>query len=441
MDMTELQTTPSVLRREIGILGATMMGLGSIIGTGIFVSIGVAAGTAGSGVVAAIAVAALVAGMNGLSSAQLAAAHPVSGGTYEYGYRWLHPALGFTAGWMFLCAKSASAATAALGFAGYLLNSMGAVSGDWRIPLALMAVLVVTSLVLAGIRWSNSFNTVVVTITLTSLMVFVAAGLITLVSEPKQQISLMPSSETSDFAGFLEACALMFVAYTGYGRIATLGEEVRDPRRNIPMAIVIAMLASMLIYVSVAWVAVTTVGPDGLHQATQQQAAPLELAARQFTIPGIGTLIAIGAVTSMLGVLLNLILGLSRVALAMGRRRDLPACFASINPRRTTPFVAVMGVGILIAALVLSGNVKTTWSLSAFTVLVYYALTNAAAIRMPASERRYPLFIPWLGLLSCLFLAFWVEQFVWIVGLGIIGAGLMWWQFNRWLISSQRMEN
>ena len=114
-----------MLKRELGIFGATLMGLGSIVGTGVFVSIGIAAEIAGPGVIVAVAIAALVAVCNGLNSAQLAANHPVSGGTYEYGYKYLNPWLGFTAGWIFLLAKTASAATAALGFAGYFLNAVG----------------------------------------------------------------------------------------------------------------------------------------------------------------------------------------------------------------------------------------------------------------------------------------------------------------------------
>ena len=116
---------PAALARVVGLWGAVWMGLGSILGTGVFVSLGIATGVVGSGVVLAVALAALVATANGLSSAQLAAAHPVSGGTYEYGHRLVNPVAGFTAGWMFLAAKSASAATAALGCAGYLLHTLG----------------------------------------------------------------------------------------------------------------------------------------------------------------------------------------------------------------------------------------------------------------------------------------------------------------------------
>jgi transposase-like protein len=167
--------SPKSLRREVGIFGATMMGLGAIVGTGIFVSIGNAASVAGSWVVVAIAVAAVVACLNGLSSAQLAAAHPVSGGTYEYGYRWLHPSLGFTAGWMFLCAKSASAATAALGFAGYGLRLWGWDYPQLQVPIGLGAVVLVAGFVLVGIRWSSLFNSIVVSITLSALALFVVA--------------------------------------------------------------------------------------------------------------------------------------------------------------------------------------------------------------------------------------------------------------------------
>lgn len=417
------------------------MGLGSIVGTGIFVSVGTAAGSAGSWLVTAIGVASLVAGLNGLSSAQLAAAHPVSGGTYEYGYRWLHPSLGFTAGWMFLCAKSASAATAALGFAGYGLNVLGLTATEWRVPLALAAVILVTGFVLGGLRWSKAFNAAVVSVTLLSLAIFVAAGLPAALRPQTRELARFGSPPEFAPGGFLEACALMFVAYTGYGRIATLGEEVREPRRNIPAAIILTLMASLLLYAAVAWVSIATLGADALHRAAQQEAAPLEVVARRFDIPGIDLVIAIGAVTSMLGVLLNLVLGLSRVALAMGRRGDLPTCLAAIDRSGSTPFAAVIGVGLAIATLVLSGDVKTTWSFSAFTVLVYYALTNFAALQLREPDRQFPRVVAWMGLLSCLFLAFWVDRFVWILGLGIIAAGLVWQQFSKLLFAARKMEN
>lgn len=418
-----------VLRREVGLFGATMMGLGSIIGTGVFVSIGIAAGAAGPAVVLAIAVAAVVAACNGLSSAQLAARHPVSGGTYEYGYRWLHPSLGFTAGWMFLCAKTASAATAALGFAGYVLYAFGKHHSGWLVPLALGVVLILTVLVLGGIRRSSNSNIGVVSITLFSLVFFILAGLSTAFAAGSANLTpfFAPASgATSPTAGFLQACALMFVAYTGYGRIATLAEEVHAPRRTIPLAIIITLLVSMLLYVAVGLVGMLSVGAEVFAEAGMRTAAPLEVVARKFDVPGAARVVAVGAVTAMLGVLLNLILGLSRVVLAMGRRRDIPSLFARVGDSTATPYPAVILVGVLIAGLVLVGDVKTTWSFSAFTVLIYYAITNLAAIRMTEEERLYPRLIPWLGLFSCLFLAFWVEPIIWMIGLGLIAGGLIW---------------
>ena len=256
-----------------------MMGLGSIVGTGVFVSIGIGAGVTGPAVVAAIAIAAMVAACNGLSSAQLAANHPVSGGTYEYGYRWLHPCLGFTAGWMFLCAKSASAATAALGFAGYVLNAFGLSQSNWQVPLAVAAVGVLTLLVLGGIRRSNRANIAIVSITLLALGVFVLAGLPSALSAGTSQLVpfFAPASGSSAAAAFLQSCALMFVAYTGYGRIATLAEEVHHPRRTIPLAIVITLLVTMALYLAVGWVGVASVGAEAFAQAGTAQAAPLEI--------------------------------------------------------------------------------------------------------------------------------------------------------------------
>ncbi|KPK01253.1 MAG: amino acid permease, partial [Gemmatimonas sp. SG8_28] len=340
--------------------GAVLMGLGSILGTGIFVSIGIAAGVAGPAVVLAVALAAIVATFNGLSSAQLAASHPVSGGTYEYGYRYLNPALGFTAGWMFLCAKSASAATAALGFAGYVLTSIGAQGDLARIVLGLAIVVTLTAVVAGGMQRSNRTNAIIVSLTLLVLVVFVLAGLPALVANGTSRFVPFISSDAGGISGLLHGTALMFVAYTGYGRIATLGEEVRDPSHSIPRAIVITLAVTMALYVAVVAVAVGVVGAPGLAEATRTAAAPLEVVAQGFTVPGVAWLVAVAAITAMVGVLLNLLLGLSRVMLAMGRRRDLPAWLAHVDQRQKSPRRAVIVTGALIAGLVLVGNVKTT---------------------------------------------------------------------------------
>jgi APA family basic amino acid/polyamine antiporter len=421
---------PQQLKRELGVFGATMMGLGAIIGTGIFVSVGFAAGIAGTMVLLAIAVAAIVATCNGLSSAQLAANHPVSGGTYEYGYKYLNPTLGFTAGWVFLLAKSASAATAALGFAGYLLDALGGVSNrNLLVPLAVAAVFLFTAIVLTGIRRSNVTNTIIVSITLAALLIFVLAGIPSI--EAVNFTPLIPTGESGVIRALLQASALMFVAYTGYGRVATLGEEVRQPRQTIPRAIITTLLVSMLLYIAVAFVGIGTVGAEALSLGATTQATPLESAAHSFGVPFVPQLVAVGAVTAMLGVLLNLLLGLSRMLLAMGRRGDMPSAVARLNQAGTTPTVAVIVIGVVIGGLVLIGDVFITWSLSAFTVLIYYAITNMSALRLKPQERLFPRFIAWVGLGACLFLAFWVEIQIWLVGLGLIMVGLLWHIISR----------
>jgi APA family basic amino acid/polyamine antiporter len=427
---------PQQLKRELGVFGATMLGLGSIVGTGIFVSIGLAAGVAGPAVILAIAIAAMVATANGLNSAQLAANHPVSGGTYEYGYQYLTPRLGFVAGWLFLLAKSASAATAALGFAGYLLDALGVTNSGLLVPLALAAVLVLTLVVLNGIRSSNTTNTVIVSITLTTLALFVVTGLAFI--RPENYTPFFPAVETGGWSAFLQATALMFVAYTGYGRVATLGEEVHHPRRTIPRAIIATLLATMVIYMSVALVGVGTVGSAALFQGAVVQAAPLEEAAYTFGLPLVPQLVAIGAITAMLGVLLNLLLGLSRVLLAMGRRADMPPLVGRLNQAGTTPAAAVIVMGVFVGLLVLLGDVYVTWSFSAFTVLIYYALTNLSALQLKAEERLFPRFIAWIGLAACLFLAFWVEVWIWLPGLALIGVGLIWQMISRRLFSGHK---
>ena len=408
------------LQRELGLSGSILMGLGAMIGTGVFVGIGIAAGVAGALVIPATLLAALVATCNALSSASLAARHPVSGGTYEYGYLRLAPLWGFAAGWMFLCAKSASAATAALGFAGYLAYAAGW-SSTVVVTIGIMAVVVLTIVVLAGMRRSNVTNAAIVTVTLGSLALFVAAGVL---SHPNG-ITTALTVWSGSWPAFFEAAALMFVAFTGYGRIATLGEEVRDPERTIPRAIISTVIIVTVLYLAVATVGIVSLGAEGLAGATSGKAAPLEIAARSFRWPGVSAIVAAGAITAMLGVLLNLLLGLSRVVLAMARRGDLPAALSRLNEAKTTPMWAVLLVGAAIAALTTIGSVKTTWSFSAFTVLLYYAITNLAALKLAREERLVHPIIPILGLAGCLGLAFMVEPMVWITGTLVLVAGII----------------
>ena len=420
----------AALPRVVGIPGAILLGLGSILGTGVFLSLGLAAGAAGVWVVPATLAAALLALCNGLSSAQLAAAHPVSGGTYEYGHRWLGPDAGFVAGWMFLWAKSASAATAALGFGGYLLTPVGISTPTTRIGVGLVLVLALTAVVAAGLRRSHTVNAVLVAITVLGLTAFVIAGIPSLgaLREAFVDPTAAGSGPPPGLPGILEGTALLFVAYTGYGRIATLGEEVRNPARSIPLGIVWTLALTAALYLSVTAVAVAAVGAGGLAEATRNAAAPLEVVAATFRQPGLTSLVGIAALTAMAGVLLNLLLGLSRVLLAMARRDDMPRPLARIRPadgtRPASPATAVWTMGAWVAALVCLGDIGLTWSFSAFTVLVYYALTNLAALRLAPEDRQFSPWVSALGLVGCLGLAFWVEATAWAAGSILLVGGL-----------------
>jgi APA family basic amino acid/polyamine antiporter len=334
---------------------------------------------------------------------------------------------------MFLCAKTTSAATAALGFSGYLLQALG-VSG-LVVPVAVAAVAGLTAIVLMGIRRSNRASIVIVSITVSALTFFVVAGVLSVLargSQPWLPFFRDSADAGGPWPGLLEATALMFVAFTGYARIATLGEEMHDPARTIPRAIIATLVASAVLYIAVGAVGIATVGPDVLAKATSAEVAPLVVAARTFDVPGAAWIVAIGAMTAMLGVLLNLILGLSRVLLAMGRRGDMPRRLAEVS-QSGSPIAAILAVAIAIAALALIGNVKVTWSFSAFTVLIYYAITNLAALRLPTDKRLYSPLFAWGGLAACLVLAFFVEREIWLIGLGLIAAGLLWHGGARYL--------
>jgi APA family basic amino acid/polyamine antiporter len=375
-------------------------GLGSILGTGAFVAIGLAAGFAGSAVLPALVLAGAVAAFNGLSSAQLAAHHPVSGGTYEYGYRLLGPLPGFLAGWLFLVAKTASAAAGALGIASFL-----GLHGAARLIGAVGVVAALTLLVASGIRHTTRVTAVIVSVAVAGLLVVVvhAAG-----SEGSRAVA-EPSS-------LWEAAAFLFVAFTGYGRIATLGEEVRTPQRTIPLAVILSLTATTVLYLGVAWAVLRLGGPE------LGPDAPPDLLARMVDPPW-DLLVRLGALVAMVGVVLNLVLGLSRVWLAMGRRGDMPRVLARVHGERT-PLPAVLLTGVSIASVALVGRIRPAWEFSALTVLIYYGLTNLAAIRLP--EPRFPRWIPTAGLVGCIGLVVSLRSGVWPLAATIVGLGVAW---------------
>lgn len=410
--MTKDLAEPSSLHRELELLDAVGIGFGAIIGAGIFVVMGVAAGVAGPSILLALLIAAIVATANALSSAELAANFPKSGGTYEYGYRVLNPWLGFIAGWMFLASKIAAAGTVALGLAGYLEILFPGVPPRF---IAVSGILVFTVTNYFGIRRSSRVNLVIVSVSLLSLLLFIVSGVPSIRSENFHPFA------PAGWRGVLEASAILFFAYTGYARIATLGEEVRDPKSAIPKAIIITLAASAFLYFAVAVVAIGSVGATALSNGL----APLSIAAQSFSWPWVSLVVAVGGVTAMLGVILSQLLGLSRMAFAMSRRHDLPAFLAHVHPRFGVPGRAILLIGAIAAIVAATGTLKGVATAAAFTILIYYGIANLAAIRLTREAKLYPYFVGAIGLAMCGLLALSLPLRVIFVGCGVLVTGVL----------------
>lgn len=404
------------LVRSTALIGAVILGLGSIVGTGAFVSIGFGYALAGEWLLYAILLAAFVALCNGLSSAQLAAVHPVSGGTYEYGYTFLNHDFGFVAGWFFIAAKGASAAAAALASA-WLMNQYL----NWPqwavVAMAISFILLLTVLVLAGLRRSNQVNALLVGLAIASLLVFVVWS-----AQAPRPSAVVPDASTIAIRDVLAAAALLFVAYTGYGRIATMGEEIQEPRRNIPRAIVATMVVVTLLYGLVGWALLQRkpvfIGEDFILT--------------QLMMPGLARdFVFIGAIVAMLGVTLNLVLGISRVVLAMARRGDLPHGWAHLNSSRTSAPTATWVTALVMIAIAAFGDIRLAWTFSAFTVLIYYSITNLAALRVAQNQRFIAKLWSLLGLIGCLGLAVMLDAETVFIGLLFLVLGLAWHRYRH----------
>jgi len=382
----------SELRRDITLVDAVGIGLGAIIGAGIFVVTGVAAGVAGPAFLIGLMIAGIAAACNALSSAELAATFPQSGGTYEYGYRLLHPWLGFAAGWMFLASKLAAGGTVALGFGAYFSKLLPSVPAAYA---AVGGVLILTAANLFGIKKAGKLNTAIVAVTLLTLVAFVVAGI------PSFDSANLEPFAPSGFGGIVESAALLFFAYTGYARIATLGEEVHEPKKTIPKAIVITIVVSFVLYAAVAFVAVGSVGSTRLS-ATR---SPLELAATEFELSLIAWVVGIGAATAMFGVLLSQIVGISRMMFAMARRHDLPGILEHVNEKHGVPDMGIVLTGTVILLLAIFGTLEFVISAASFTILIYYGIANICALKLRKPNKLYPRWIAAAGLVFCASLA------------------------------------
>ncbi len=373
----------SGLQRRLGTTDAVLIGLASMVGAGIFVALGPAAATAGSWLLVGLAVAAAVAYCNATSSARLAARYPQSGGTYVYGRERLGEFWGYLAGWSFVVGKTASCAAMALTVGFYVWPA-------YAHAVAVAAVVALTAVNYRGIQRSALLTRVIV-----AFVLAVLAAVVVIVAASGRADTEQLHLGGGTVLGVLQAAGLLFFAFAGYARIATLGEEVRDPARTIPRAIPVALGLALVVYASVAVTVLAVLGPDRLATAT----APLADAVRAAGAVGFEPVVRIGAAVAALGSLLSLILGVSRTTLAMARDHHLPAGLAAVHPRFGVPHRAEVAVGVVVAILAAVADVRGVIGFSSFAVLVYYAVANASAWTIGGRV------IPAIGLIGCVVLA------------------------------------
>lgn len=367
------------------------IGLGSMIGAGIFAAFAPAAAAAGTGLVIGLGIAAVVAYCNATSSAQLAAQYPTSGGTYVYGRERLGDWPGFLAGWGFIIGKTASCAAMAMTFAAYALP------GPWQKPLAIAAVLALATINYFGVTRTAAATRVIVTIVLAILAVVVIAGLSSGAPAVDDGQSL---TVTGGWYGVLQSAGLLFFAFAGYARIATMGEEVKNPERTIPRAILTALGLAVTIYALIAVSLLLTVGAQTIASSD----APL---VEVVTVRGwdwAGPLVRIGAAAAALGALLALIAGVGRTSLAMARNRDLPGWLSAVHPRYQVPHRAEITLAAVVSVIIALVDLRGAIGFSSFGVLLYYFVTNISAYTQNPSQRLYPKVWQVLGAIGCLIL-------------------------------------
>ncbi|CAL9415269.1 putative transporter [Streptomyces sp. enrichment culture] len=397
------------LRRRLGVFDAVVIGLGSMIGAGIFAALAPAARAAGGWLLLGLAVAAVVAYCNATSSARLAARYPASGGTYVYGRERLGPFWGYLAGWGFVVGKTASCAAMALTVGVYAWPGQAH-------AVAVAAVVAVTAVNCLGVRKSALVTRVVVAVVLAVLAAVVTACLVP--GRGPDAASGVPAGAVG-WGGVLEAAGLLFFAFAGYARIATLGEEVRDPARTIPRAIPVALGITLVVYVLVAVAVLTALGAGGLGAS----GAPLADAVRAAGSGWLAPVVRVGAVLAALGSLLALLLGVSRTVLAMARDRHLPSGLAAVHPRFGVPQRAELAIGAVVAVVAATADVRGVIGFSSFAVLVYYAIANASAWTLsPAEGRPVPL-VPVVGFAGCALLAVALPVASVVTGAAVLTAG------------------
>jgi len=410
------------LKRTLNFFDATAIGIGAIIGAGIFVVLGIAVGYAGPAVVISMIIAGTVALFTAISFAELSSAIPKEGGTYQYAYEMINPFVAFISGNMWLFAQTVAGSAVCLGFASYLIGLFPHPAKITILTLqvstvnivAVLAALALTTLNLRGIKQSARFNNILVVTKILILALFVIVGSFQVTTQNYSNFT------PNGFFGILQGAAFIFFAYLGFGRIAALGEEVKNPKRTLPLAILLALGVSMLVYIATGLVATGLV----TYKTLGTSSSPIAAAAKATGSTPLFAVVSLGALVATLSVLLTNLLGLSRVSFTIARNGQYPKALAKVHPKLGTPYLSILITGALMAILAFVSDLRETAAITSFSMLTTHIILHSSAIRLRKKNPhlktfKAPLFplIPSLGLASCIILMFSLPTESWIISI------------------------
>jgi APA family basic amino acid/polyamine antiporter len=406
------------LKREIGLFGATALGIGAIIGSGIFIVTGIVAGIAGPAMIISVLIAGIIALFSAISVAELSVYLPEEGGTYAFAQKLISPFAGFIAGWIWVFSNIFVGAAVSLGFAHYFVTLFPAV------PVKVIAVMICIIFIIInyfGLKESTLLNNALVTSKVLILLFFVAFGL------GFFRVDHFTPLAPMGMTGILGGAALIFFAYTGFARVTIMAEEVKEPEKTIPRSIFLALGISTILYILVSLVAVGLTGTSNLALS----GSPLADAIRITGNPGAVLLISLGAMIATASVLLTTIMGISRIVFAMARNNDLPPFLSRISPRFSTPHYAIWITGFFMVAAVLIADLALVIAISTLAMLIFYFIANIAALRLPRKYQSFPSVVPIIGAATCVGLVAFLNTSSWIIGIIGLGIGAVWYGVQK----------
>jgi APA family basic amino acid/polyamine antiporter len=409
------------LKRTLNLFDATAIGIGAVIGAGIFGVLGLAVGYAGPAVVISMVIAGTVALFTAISFAELSSAIPKEGGTYQYAYEMTNPFVAFISGCLWLFGQTVAGSAVCLILASYFLGLIPLFPAKIVVfsfaastvnIVAVSAALILTALNLRGIKHSARFNNILVVTKILILCFFVVVGAFQV--NTQYYSNLAPNG----LFGILQGAGFIFFAYLGFGRIAALGEEVKNPKRTLPLSIFFALGTSMILYVVTGFIATGLVSYKSLGISS----SPIADAAKATGNYAVFATVSFGALVATVSVLLTNLLGLSRVSFTMARNGQFPKALAKVHSRLGTPYISILITGALMAFLALVSDLRQAAATTSFSILTTHIILHSSAIQLRKKTPnlktfKAPLFplIPCLGLASCVVLMFSLPIESWIV--------------------------